>query len=530
MQRYFGYARQLAAPGTLIATPTITVYQAGTLTLATIYEDTLSTPTPKANPFQGDATGFFAFYAAPGRYDVRISGGTPAIPVPYTWGDIALTATALTFNASDYGYVADAAVDNAGAISRTIVAAQAAGGGTVWIPAGSGGLGSQVVIPNGILVRGMGMDATRLVRLAGFSGGLPTMRAQGVYLGLMDIEIDNNNVAGDGLRIFGGNYGYFQRLRITHVDSGACCTLAAAGSNKFVNCIFHADAGQCFTMDNGAAVTTQMIWVDVECISDASTNPAIVLDGALNFRSFGGAIQPTAGPGLKIQNSNGLNFYALYVETVAAGMRPVEVADGASDVCFHGGTFNTNQADIPCFTVRSGASRFSLEGWAEVTREGAGVTTPLIDIATPAAGLVAHTIREVTFRAPVAYTAIKCTGTVPAVVTFEQLYDRGLGAGSISVKARDSRLGQTIFPIELLAGSLQPVTLDGCRGALTDPDFAANAIGRDSIGMTHGSGSPEGVVVANLGQQYINTAGGVGTTIYVKRANAGFATGWFALG
>lgn len=90
MQRFFGYARQLATPATLIATPTITVYDAGTLNPATIYDDDLAPPTPKGNPFVGDVNGFFAFYAPNGRYDVRLSGGIPAIPTPYTWGDVSL--------------------------------------------------------------------------------------------------------------------------------------------------------------------------------------------------------------------------------------------------------------------------------------------------------------------------------------------------------------------------------------------------------------------------------------------------------
>lgn len=89
MQRFFGYARVIttAAP---VASPTVTVYNAGTLTVSTIYDDNLSTPTPKANPFTADANGFLYFYAANGKYDVKISGGTPAISSPYTWGDVTL--------------------------------------------------------------------------------------------------------------------------------------------------------------------------------------------------------------------------------------------------------------------------------------------------------------------------------------------------------------------------------------------------------------------------------------------------------
>jgi hypothetical protein len=80
---------------------TVTVYLAGTTTLATIYADNSSTP--KANPFTASASdGLYFFYADNARYDVRLSGG--GIPTPFTIGDILLadpsgfTATVSTFN------------------------------------------------------------------------------------------------------------------------------------------------------------------------------------------------------------------------------------------------------------------------------------------------------------------------------------------------------------------------------------------------------------------------------------------------
>lgn len=59
---------------------TVTVYQAGTLTLATIASDEAGTP--KANPFTADSTGSWGFWATVGRYDVRFSGA--GITTPFT--------------------------------------------------------------------------------------------------------------------------------------------------------------------------------------------------------------------------------------------------------------------------------------------------------------------------------------------------------------------------------------------------------------------------------------------------------------
>lgn len=43
-----------------------------------------------------------------------------------------------------------------------------------------------------------------------------------------------------------------------------------------------------------------------------------------------------------------------------------------------------------------------------------------------------------------------------------------------------------------------------------------------------GLGSPQGVVIANRGAIYSRTDGGVGSTLYVKEAGDGLATGWSA--
>lgn len=75
MQRLQGFAR-LPASGAPALDCTITVYETGTLTLATIYEDDEYGPTPKANPFQSSAVnGYWFFYASAGRYDIEFSGG-----------------------------------------------------------------------------------------------------------------------------------------------------------------------------------------------------------------------------------------------------------------------------------------------------------------------------------------------------------------------------------------------------------------------------------------------------------------------
>lgn len=44
--------------------------------------------------------------------------------------------------------------------------------------------------------------------------------------------------------------------------------------------------------------------------------------------------------------------------------------------------------------------------------------------------------------------------------------------------------------------------------------------------LKFGAGSPEGVVVADVGTLYMRTDGSTSTTLYVKTADDGEATGW----
>lgn len=49
----------------------------------------------------------------------------------------------------------------------------------------------------------------------------------------------------------------------------------------------------------------------------------------------------------------------------------------------------------------------------------------------------------------------------------------------------------------------------------------------NTVKFSSGTGSPEGIVPGNLGDQYTNIAGGAGTTLYVKESGAsGSNTGW----
>ena len=62
----------------------------------------------------------------------------------------------------------------------------------------------------------------------------------------------------------------------------------------------------------------------------------------------------------------------------------------------------------------------------------------------------------------------------------------------------------------------------------TDREFQAWCRDTYDLRVRFGTGSPEGVVTADIGTLYMRTDGGATTTLYVKTANNASATGWTA--
>ena len=75
---------------------TITVYDAGTTDLATIYSD--ADGTSESNPLSTDAYGRFVFYVDPGEYDIKVSGTGITT---YTLEDVSIMGEASRYVKSD---------------------------------------------------------------------------------------------------------------------------------------------------------------------------------------------------------------------------------------------------------------------------------------------------------------------------------------------------------------------------------------------------------------------------------------------
>lgn len=163
---------------------TVTVYQTGTLTAATLYSDDAGTS--RTNPFTATSDGSYFFYADDGKYDVVTSGAGQS--TPKTIGDVRLMdpyftasgtgAVALryseifsyTIQAVFYGAKCDGTTDDRAAIQRALNA----------VPA----TGAQVELPNGVCVIADSLwikSHTHLKGKGGRSGATVIKRKAGMY-------------------------------------------------------------------------------------------------------------------------------------------------------------------------------------------------------------------------------------------------------------------------------------------------------------------------------------------------------------
>lgn len=58
------------------------------------------------------------------------------------------------------------------------------------------------------------------------------------------------------------------------------------------------------------------------------------------------------------------------------------------------------------------------------------------------------------------------------------------------------------------------------------PSGIAQVLLGNGVTISLGSGSPETAVTGNVGDLYMNSAGGAGTTFFVKESGVGTNTGW----
>src|SRR5437660_4111089 len=119
--------------GNALFNATVTVYLAGTTTLATIYSD--NGVTPITNPLTTTVTGSYVFYAAAGQcYDLVIAKPGFLFTAADT-SHICLSTTLAWANVKEYGAVGDGVADDTAAWTTAIQTA--AHGSVLYVPPGS---------------------------------------------------------------------------------------------------------------------------------------------------------------------------------------------------------------------------------------------------------------------------------------------------------------------------------------------------------------------------------------------------------
>lgn len=138
--------------GDVVGGASVTVYVANTTTKATLYLYPSTAGTTKSNPTYTDGYGRFFFYIAPGLYDLVIAGTNVTT---YTVEDVRVFSDAgYTFNVLDYGAVAGDSGDDVTAIRAAMSAANSAGGGTVFFPAGEYRMSSFATLYDNVSIAG----------------------------------------------------------------------------------------------------------------------------------------------------------------------------------------------------------------------------------------------------------------------------------------------------------------------------------------------------------------------------------------
>lgn len=147
--------------GDAVGGASVTVYLANTTTKADIYLYPSTTGLEKSNPTYTDGYGRFSFYAAPGTYDLRISGTNITT---YTVEDVRIFSdSGYTYNVLDYGAIPDDGNDDTAAFQAAVNAAEADTSGLVIIPDGRFVIADSVAINAGnITIQGAGIGATEV--------------------------------------------------------------------------------------------------------------------------------------------------------------------------------------------------------------------------------------------------------------------------------------------------------------------------------------------------------------------------------
>ena len=250
----------------------------------------------------------------------RIYNESEIPPVPPPGG--------VVYNVMDYGAVHNGSTDDSTAINNAITAANAAGGGTVYLPAGtyrvaydgqtnypsSNSYAASILLKSNVVVKGEGRTVTKIMRAG--SGWVSAFGARSVIdnWGLEDLRVDTNagssHNGDDGIKMFGATNGHFTNVDIAATagyEFNTTYMLYGCRNVTFTNCTSTGVAGNiggfCVAQwdeDAGCRNTQNISFVG--CTSTVPADNGLPYGFAIYGRDFGYANPINRMTGITLQN------------------------------------------------------------------------------------------------------------------------------------------------------------------------------------------------------------------------------------
>lgn len=474
---------------------TVTVYAAGTTNLSLIYSDNVMTA--KANPFTADSvTGLWSFYAPNGTYDIKFSGG--GIAAPFTLGDVRLFDSSDLFidvTASPYNATGNGSTNDAAAIQAAIDAAQSTTiHRTVLLPSKTSGgnpakynLGStQLTGPNGLTMVSDYGGADLLYAGTSDAIDLGNASAQSSFYKLQGFRLLLSNNAGRGIKLTRVHNWNLENLYIegnvadTPNQQNVAITLESMAANSLFG---HVRNVQCQHVKTG---------VKLQCTGGVNGITTIVFDG-LNV--FGDDISGSKGIDYGTSGcGDGFVFLGGNLENLDYGVYANGGAGTEAHFAKHYGLrFESNlTADIYLGAFEKGFLFAGCTNVGTVVELNVGANTFIGN--TNNSGLPTqnqYSIGSTIYT--INTTSVPYKATVP-------------NAGT-----------QNLLELNYISAVVNRFHVDHAGNI--------SALGGAAVGVSTGSGSPEGVVTKIVGSLYLQTDGSTSATLWIKASGTG-NTGW----
>lgn len=349
MQKFSDTITASSAGGLVpLSNATVTVYAAGTTTLATLYSAN-NTSSPQVNPLTSSATGLVSFYAADGRYDIRVAK-TGFSPV--TISDVLLEDPADGIIKIIDGAIVTGSTVNSTSIGATnastgrFTSVQLASGASGAIAVGEMRLNStentlDVGLGNGVVGQmfeetfiavkngtGSAMTAGQVVTFTGVNGSVPEVglaTANSAYLPLYTVGVLAENIAA-------GATGRAMTLgKITGLNTTGGAETWAGGDILYIS---PTTAGALTNVEP----TAPNVAISVAAVITANASTGILLvRPLLHARTHYGVFSSDADQTAAVVET----AYAVeFTDTDASSGVALDVTDGSLVVCSRAGLYN----------------------------------------------------------------------------------------------------------------------------------------------------------------------------------------------